>query len=68
MWSISRGLGTRTTCRGASTCVQNLPSMLNCHASGFGVLAKMLDDEGFTAAALYPSKFLYLPFANGVAV
>ena len=27
----------------------------------------MLDHEGFTAAALYPSKFLYLPFANGVA-
>ena len=27
---------------------------------------EMLDHEGFTAAALYPSKFLYLPFANGV--
>ncbi|MCB0997194.1 MAG: amidohydrolase [Acidimicrobiales bacterium] len=27
---------------------------------------EMLDNEGFTAAALYPSKFLYLPFADGV--
>jgi predicted TIM-barrel fold metal-dependent hydrolase len=29
-------------------------------------MVEMLDAEGFTAAALYPSKFLYLPFADGV--
>ena len=28
---------------------------------------EMLDAEGFTASALYPSKFLYLPFADGIA-
>ena len=40
----------------------------SARARGFDNVStiEMLDDEGFTAAALYPSKFLYLPFANGV--
>ena len=40
----------------------------SARARGFDNVStiEMLDHEGFTAAALYPSKFLYLPFANGV--
>jgi predicted TIM-barrel fold metal-dependent hydrolase len=46
----------------------NADRYASARARGFDNVStiEMLDHEGFTAAALYPSKFLYLPFANGV--